>query len=555
MDLSGSNGSFWSADGMGGTNLGVGGLSQNTWYHLVLVRSGDNSSTGYTAYLNGVLTGQASSGSLGSGNTVTFGYRPDLPQQAWNGNLDEVRVSNTARSSDWIATEYNNQSSPSSFYSLGMAQTAGAGSAPVITALSPSAGTSGTVVTIAGTAFGSTKGTSTVTFNGTAGTPTNWSATSITAPVPAGASTGNVVVTVAGQASNGVPFTVSPTGSAFSYERAITINHTLVPNTDQSNFAVLISGTYPYLATVGNGGNVSNPNGYDVLFTADSAGTIPLAFERESYNPATGAVTFWVKLPTLSHSANTVFYMFYDNSSISTDPSSKSAVWDSNYVGVWHLSDDAANTSVLDSTANGNNGTASTASNSLSVSGEIARALSFNGSDAVTTGLQKTTASTWEAWFYNTLNGSYQSILTIDGANYLLMDLSGSNGSFWSADGMGGTNLGVGGLSQNTWYHLVLVRSGDNSSTGYTAYLNGVLTGQASSGSLGSGNTITFGYRPNLPQQAWNGNLDEVRVSNTARSRIGSPPNTTIRAAPLTSTASVRLNKRRTLQRLPVTHV
>ncbi len=87
--------------------------------------------------------------------------------------------------------------------------------------------------------------------------------------------------------------------------------------------------------------------------------------------------------------------MFYDNSSISTDPSSKSAVWDSNYVGVWHLSDDAANTSVLDSTANGNNGTASTASNSLSVSGEIARALSFNGSDAVTTGLQKTTASTW----------------------------------------------------------------------------------------------------------------------------------------------------------------
>jgi hypothetical protein len=29
----------------------------------------------------------------------------------------EVRISNIARSADWIAAEYNNQSSPSTFYS------------------------------------------------------------------------------------------------------------------------------------------------------------------------------------------------------------------------------------------------------------------------------------------------------------------------------------------------------------------------------------------------------------------------------------------------------
>ena len=59
-------------------------------------------------------------------------------------------------------------------------------------------------MTITGTNFGATKGTSTVTFNGTTATPTTWSATSIVVPVPAGATTGNVVVTVGGLASNGV---------------------------------------------------------------------------------------------------------------------------------------------------------------------------------------------------------------------------------------------------------------------------------------------------------------------------------------------------------------
>src|SRR5256886_5008425 len=81
-------------------------------------------------------------------------------------------------------------------------------SAPSITNLSPTSGLVGASVTITGVNFGTTQGTSTVKFNGTAATPTGWSATSIVAPVPAGATTGNVVVTVGGVASNGVSFTV-----------------------------------------------------------------------------------------------------------------------------------------------------------------------------------------------------------------------------------------------------------------------------------------------------------------------------------------------------------
>src|SRR5260370_41993592 len=72
---------------------------------------------------------------------------------------------------------------------------------PSITSLNPTSGLVGSSVTISGANFGATQGTSTVTFSGIAATPTSWSATSITAPVPAGATTGNVVVTVGGVAS------------------------------------------------------------------------------------------------------------------------------------------------------------------------------------------------------------------------------------------------------------------------------------------------------------------------------------------------------------------
>ncbi len=87
---------------------------------------------------------------------------------------------------------------------------------PNISSLSPTSGPFGTPVTISGSRFGTTQGTNTLTFNGTAGTPTSWSDTSIAAPVPTGATTGPVVVTVNGAASNGVNFTVPAIVSGLS---------------------------------------------------------------------------------------------------------------------------------------------------------------------------------------------------------------------------------------------------------------------------------------------------------------------------------------------------
>jgi hypothetical protein len=82
-------------------------------------------------------------------------------------------------------------------------------SAPSITSLNPTSGTVGSSITITGVNFGSAQGASTVRFNGTSATPTSWTSTTITVPVPVGATTGNIVVTVGGVASNGMPFTVT----------------------------------------------------------------------------------------------------------------------------------------------------------------------------------------------------------------------------------------------------------------------------------------------------------------------------------------------------------
>jgi hypothetical protein len=115
------------------------------------------------------------------------------------------------------------------------------GAAPSISSVNPASGPVGTAVTIAGANFGATQGTNTVKFNGVAAAPTSWSATSINSPVPSGATTGNVVVTVGGVASNGVGFTVSATAPSITTQPA----STTVTVGQTATFSVVATGTAP----------------------------------------------------------------------------------------------------------------------------------------------------------------------------------------------------------------------------------------------------------------------------------------------------------------------
>jgi hypothetical protein len=133
-------------------------------------------------------------------STVSFNGVTTTPT-TWSANSIVARVPSGATTGNVVVTVEGIPSNTITFTVT---------APPNISTLTPNSGLVGTMVTIAGTSFGATQGTSTVTFNGIAATPSNWSDTSITASVPAGASTGNVIVMVSGVASNGVPFAVSP---------------------------------------------------------------------------------------------------------------------------------------------------------------------------------------------------------------------------------------------------------------------------------------------------------------------------------------------------------
>lgn len=86
-------------------------------------------------------------------------------------------------------------------------------SKPNITSLTPNSGFFGQSIVIAGANFDSS---GVVTFNGLAAVTIAWSASSITAVVPVGATSGPVIVTVAAGASNSLAFTVNPSPIATS---------------------------------------------------------------------------------------------------------------------------------------------------------------------------------------------------------------------------------------------------------------------------------------------------------------------------------------------------
>lgn len=87
------------------------------WHYVVGVRSGTN----LYIYLDSIKGTDGSIGTpvSGTGNMSIGTLLNYYDLFYFDGVLDEIRISATARSADWISTEYNNQNSPSTFYSVG----------------------------------------------------------------------------------------------------------------------------------------------------------------------------------------------------------------------------------------------------------------------------------------------------------------------------------------------------------------------------------------------------------------------------------------------------
>ena len=398
---------------------------------------------------------------------------------------------------------------------------------PVVTMIAPASGQQGqtlTAVAITGqyTHFGST---STVTFGNTGVTASSISVTDAThltatvtiSPTAALGATSVTVTTGSEVATGSNLFTVKlMPPNVYAHRRPITIDHTKVPDTDQANFPVLISGVYPFLAGTANGGQVQSPNGYDIIFTSDFAGTTKLDHEIESYDPVTGTINMWVRVPLLSHSCDTVIYIVYGNGAVLNSQANPTGVWDSSYKGVWHLANGGA-LSVLDSTTNANNG--SVTGSVIATTGEIGGAAGgFNSGSYVgianRSGLDTLPNTDWtvEAWVNPTAYVNESAILVFNNDG-LIETGSGKWGLIHAGNSI---TSSAPAIAPSAWTHVVAVYS--HSSVTGTLYTNGVSSDGALVGDTGYAFQGIYEMGNGWPGHSYQGSLDEVRVSNVARS-------------------------------------
>lgn len=318
--------------------------------------------------------------------------------------------------------------------------------------------------------------------------------------------------------------------SGYSYYRSVTIDHTKCGSSNSSSFTVAFVGTYAWLATVANSGYVQSASGYDIVFSTDQS-TI-LNFERVSWTASTGACEFHVSVATVSHSADTVLYIYYGNSSVTTDQQNASSTWDSHFMLVEHMADNAANTNVVDSTSHGYTGTNAANTSTKSTAAEIGNGLTYNGTtDYTQIGYQanlNTAKFTVSAWVkVSGGSGTYRAIASSrdsSGSNSKGWILYANSNNFFSGwmginDGGGDWNAATSSstITNGNWY---LVHFTYDGTTG-TLYVNG--SSVATKTSTYVQNT-TYNTRVGAGQNEtsagffFNGVLDEVRYADTNRS-------------------------------------
>ncbi|MHA2398491.1 MAG: DUF2341 domain-containing protein [Promethearchaeota archaeon] len=167
-----------------------------------------------------------------------------------------------------------------------------------------------------------------------------------------------------------------PSPNYFNYYKEITIDHTKVSGSSNlTDFPVLISilDTDLYDKVQSNGNDIAFYNGTDWL-------DHEIEVFNQTYSGTQAQLIAWVRIPSLSPTTDTKIYIYYGNSTMSSQEN-PTGVWDSNYLGVWHLSEDPTGI-VYDSTTNNNDGSSYGSMNSGDqILGKIDGSINFDGND------------------------------------------------------------------------------------------------------------------------------------------------------------------------------
>jgi biopolymer transport protein ExbB len=289
--------------------------------------------------------------------------------------------------------------------------------------------------------------------------------------------------------------------SGWAFKRQLTIDNSGLGAL--SDFGLLLA-----LDATRIGYGNTQAHGEDVRF-ADATGTM-LAYEIERWT-AGGSSIVWVRVPAIAASTATTLWMYYGNPS-AADAQRATDVWDTDYVGVWHLADAHDSTGRNTSASHG----------STTVAGTIGDAQEVDGnSHYVDTGAADQLAMwTIEVW----LKAAADPVVTTSsgplsrGYNYQMQ---------WNCGGItycrsvnfvvnSGTIIAqYGTLSSQQWHHV----SGRFDGSTVETYVGETMTNSlaATGPPVAENGTTKLGARVDL-SGFYAGDIDEVRISRTGRS-------------------------------------
>ena len=326
--------------------------------------------------------------------------------------------------------------------------------------------------------------------------------------------------------------------TAFTYKNKLPIDTTtssLNVSANQTNYPLKIeikSGLTGW--TSGSLGHffdgTYNPGGKRVQFFDDD-GTTNLDYEVEYYDVSSQTAVYWVEKPTVTGnddgtgSVNFIWAAYGNDPNSADQNSSTGGTWDNNNKLVHHYPD-GTTLSMLDSTSNNNDGAGN--GGVTAGSGLIDGAAYFDGVNdyvGVTTDTSLNITSNWtiSGWFKSADTSSKQVgiIIRDDMTNRDWVVLIQTSGYIYAHHYVGGvakayafSTLGV--VDDNVYHYFSLKNDGTN------LVMQVDTSSETATGKGGSTDTdstdILIGTWRSIWGECFNGEIDEIRISNTTRS-------------------------------------
>ncbi len=287
---------------------------------------------------------------------------------------------------------------------------------------------------------------------------------------------------------------------------------------DLIDFPVLVvlddSTNFDHTAVAGGG---------DDLRFIDADGSTVLAYEIESWDQA-GVSHIWVNVPQIDASSSTDYIrLYYGNPTVGAAGENVAGTWRSSYVGVYHLTGSAEDSSTPD-----HHGTAQ--GNASDTAGYLARGYDFDGNNdqvelANESAFDFNTAMTVSLWVKVDafIHQDWDVLVAKADDSWRLTRCGGGNTLAFSTDWNTGNNsnrdtCGAVNVEDGQWHYVTAVY--DSSAALKTLYIDGNADAQVgeSRDINRNGHRVWLGNNSDHTGRSLDGQLDEVRMEDVAHS-------------------------------------